>query len=190
MQAIDAYGEAELYDGIYAAAPRFNTQPNRLLVNAIKGRPSGVALDVATGQGRNAVYLATQGWKVTGFDVSKVGLRAAEQLANSRSVSIKTVHSSDEDFDFGQAQWDLITMIYAMEKRSIHRIRTALKPGGLVVIEAGHKSASGAPFEYESKELVKAFEGFRIVRYEEVTDIPDWSKGPIRLVRLIAEKPR
>lgn len=141
-------------------------------------------------QGRNAVYLATHGWNVTGFDVSDVGLRTAERLANSRSVKIKVVLSSDEDFDFGKARWDLIAMIYAIEKRSVHRIRTALKPGGLVVIEAGHKSASGAPFEYESKELLRIFEGFRILRYEETTDIPDWGKEPIRLVRLIAEKPR
>ncbi len=132
-----------------------------------------------------------QGWDVTGFDVSAVGLRMAEELAKSRSLRIKTVHASDEDFDFGDVQWDLIAMIYAIEKRSVHRIRAALRPGGLVVIEAGHKSASGAPFEYDSKELLRIFKGFRILRYEEATGVSDWGEGtPIRLVRLIAQRPR
>jgi SAM-dependent methyltransferase len=190
MAAIEAYGEAELYDRVYAEAPAFNTQPNRLLMDAIKDRRPGRALDIAMGQGRNSVYLASQGWDVTGFDVSEVGLRSAEQLAKSRAVKIRSVLSSDEDFDFGNAQWDLIAMIYAIEKRSVHRIGPALKAGGLVVIEAGHKSVSGATLEYESNELLRIFEGFRILRYEETIDVPDWGKEPIRLVRLIAEKPR
>jgi SAM-dependent methyltransferase len=189
LHAIEAYGEAEGYDDVYSKAATFNTQPNQLLVEAVKNRSPGRALDVAMGQGRNAVYLATQGWEVTGFDVSAIGIRAAEQLANSRSVRIAAIHSSDTDFDFGKERWDLIALIYAIEKRSVYRIRSALKPGGLVVIEAGHKSASGAPFEYDSDELLAIFKGFRTIRYEEPTDRSDWGDEPIRLVRLIAEKP-
>jgi hypothetical protein len=105
-------------------------------------------------------------------------------------VKVNALLASDEDFEFGEARWDLIAMIYVIEKRSVHQVRKALKPGGLVVVEAGHKSASGAPFEYESKELLNIFEGFRIIRYEEANGIPDWGKEPIRLVRLVAEKPR
>ncbi|MBC7924327.1 MAG: methyltransferase domain-containing protein, partial [Bryobacteraceae bacterium] len=190
LRSIDSYGEAELYDKIYADSPRFNTKPNKLLVSAVKDRPAGEALDVAMGQGRNSIFLAMQGWQVTGFDVAEAGLAKARQLAESGGVKIKTVLSSDEDFDFGQSRWDLIVAIYAMEKRSVHRIRNALKPGGMVVVEAGHKSASGAPFEYESNELLRIFKGFRILRHEEVTDLPDWGKGPIRIVRIVAEKPR
>lgn len=190
VQSIEAYGEAELYDEVYATAPTFNTEPNKLLADAVKGRKPGRALDVAMGQGRNSVFLAREGWDVTGFDVSEAGIRKAQQLAGLRSVKMTTVLASDEDFQFGEAQWDLITLIYVIEKRSVHRVRRALKPGGLVVIEAGHKSASGAPFEYESKELLRIFEGFRILRYEEPVSVPDWGKEPIRLVRLVAEKPR
>jgi hypothetical protein len=116
-------------------------------------------------------------------------LQTAQRQAKARGVTIQTVHSSDEDFDFGESRWDLIANLYAMEKRSVQRARIALKPGGLVVVEAGHKSASGAPFEYDSNELLRIFDGFRILKYEESVGIADWSKKPIRLVRLIAEKP-
>ena len=189
IEAIEAYDEAELYDEVYTAAPAFNTKPNRLLIDAVKGRRPGKALDIAMGQGRNSVYLASQGWDVTGFDVSVAGLKAARQAAQDRSLKITAVHSSDQDFDFGAERWDLIAMIYAIEKRSVLRVRTALKPGGIVVVEAGHKSVSGAPFEYESNELPRIFKGFRILRYHEVTEVSDWGHEPIRLVRFVAQKP-
>lgn len=189
IEAIEAYDEAELYDQVYKAAPAFNTKPNRLLVDAINGLRPGKALDVAMGQGRNSLYLAAHGWNVTGFDVSEAGLNAARQAAQARSLRITAVHSSDQDFDFGRERWDLIALIYAIEKRSVHRVRTALKPGGIIVVEAGHKSASGAPFEYDSGELPRVFEGYRILRNDEVTATPDWGKEPIRLVRFVAQKP-
>ena len=189
MRAIDSYGEAELYDGLYAGAPEFNTKPNELLVQAITGRRPGKALDVGMGQGRNSVFLAERGWSVNGFDVSQVGLRKARELAGSKGVKITTVFSSDEDFDFGRNRWNLIAIIYGIEKRSVVRARNALTPGGIIVVEAGHKSASGAPFEYASGELTKMFHGFRIIKYEEPLAVPDWTKEPIRLVRLVAEKP-
>jgi hypothetical protein len=47
LQAIEAYDEGVWYDKTYAAAPTFNTEPNRLLAEAVKGRPPGAALDVA-----------------------------------------------------------------------------------------------------------------------------------------------
>lgn len=188
MEAIESYGEAELYDGVYNSSPSFNTQPNRLLVEAVKGRSPGMALDAAMGQGRNSIFLASQGWHVTGFDVSKAGLDIAARLAESRAVDIKAIHSSDLDFEFGENKWDLIALIYLIESRSVHRVRKALKPGGIVVVEAGHRSVSDAPFEYDSNELLKLFAGFRILRYEETIDKPDWGDKPIRLVRLVAEK--
>jgi 2-polyprenyl-3-methyl-5-hydroxy-6-metoxy-1,4-benzoquinol methylase len=150
---------------------------------------AGQALDVGMGQGRNSIYLAAQRWEVTGLDVSETGLQKARQIAAHTGVSIQTVFSSDEDVDFGRNRWDLIAVIYGMEKRSVYRARDALKPGGIVVVEAGQISASSAPFEYESGELLKIFKGFHILKYEEQTALPDWSKNPIRLVRLVAEKP-
>ncbi len=185
MEAIEAYDEGSFYDEIYAKTPTFNTRPNQLLVDAVKGRRPGAALDIAMGQGRNSVYLASRGWTVTGFDASATGIA----IARRRSPNITAVQAYDGDFDFGVARWDLIALRYPMEKRSVHRITAALKPGGIVVIEVGRKDASGAPFEVESGELLRIFGGLHILRYEEVTGVADWSRKRIPLVRLIAEKP-
>jgi methylase of polypeptide subunit release factors len=63
--------------------------PTALLVDTVKGKKPGVALDVGMGQGRNAVYLASQGWDVTGMDISQAGLDAARaNRAGSSSTSI------------------------------------------------------------------------------------------------------
>ena len=190
LEAVEAYDEGAFYDAIYTNAPTFNTAPNRLLVESVKGRRPGLALDIAMGQGRNSLYLAGQGWTVTGFDVSATGLATAQRTARARSLTLTTVHAYDGDFDFGEARWDLIAMLYPMEKRSARRIASALKPGGLVVVEVGRKDASGAPFEVESGELLRIFNGFRVLRYEETIDVADWSGKRIPLVRLVAEKPR
>lgn len=142
------------------------------------------------GQGRNAIFLAREGWDVTGFDVAEVGLQKAREQAAALSVKIGAVHASDDEFDFGLERWDLIAIVYALEKRSVHRVRDALKPGGLVVVEAGHRETSGAPFEYDTNELLDIFRGFRILMYEDTSGTYDWGPETIRLVRLVAQKPR
>jgi SAM-dependent methyltransferase len=186
-----AHDEGTLYDKVYGGVPEFRTEPNRLLVEAVAPRTPGRALDVGMGQGRNALYLAAQGWTVTGFDVSAVGLARARAAATARGLIIDAVHASDEEFAFGHRQWDLIAILYALEKRSVFRVKEALRPGGLVVVEAAHRDASGADWEFESNELLRIFEGFTILKYEELVGAYDWAPGkPVRMVRLVAEKPR
>ena len=62
--------------------PTFNTEPNAFLVQIAKSRKPGTALDVGMGQGRNAIYLAQQGWTVTGFDPADQAVAAARDRAN------------------------------------------------------------------------------------------------------------
>lgn len=180
--------EGEFYDKIYEQGPRFNPQPNRLLVEASSLRPPGNALDVGMGQGRNAIYLAKKGWQVTGFDVSRVGLEQAKTEVRKLRLPLEAVLCGDEEFDFGREQWDMIAIIYALEKRSVRRAREALKQGGLLVVESGRKIGKGLPFEYDAGELRRVLKGFRIHRYEEVDDVADWDLKRVPLVRVIAER--
>jgi SAM-dependent methyltransferase len=192
MRLIVAYDEAELYDRVYAETPRFNTQPNQFLAEAIEGLKPGAALDAGMGQGRNAIHMARKGWTVTGFDVSRVGLRKAAEQAAAAGVTIETVRAADEEFDFGRERWDLIAIIHALEKRSVHRVRQALKPGGVVVVEAAHREPGGYAFGYESGELLKIFAGFRFLRYEERLAVHDFEEDRNKrswIVRLVAQKP-
>lgn len=189
IRLITAYDEAELYDAVYAKAPEFNTKPNQLLADAISGLKPGRALDVGMGMGRNALHLARAGWDVTGFDVSSVGVRHAEAAARAESLRLTALVAADEEFDFGTSQWDLIVLIYAIEKRSIRRGREALRPGGLLVVEAGINPDPAAAFGYAPGELLAMLDGFEIVRHEQLEGSYDWGPERIQLVRLVARKP-
>jgi len=188
LRIIEARDEATLYDPAYAGPPKFDTRPNALLVEAVANRKPGTALDVGMGQGRNALHLARKGWKVTGFDVASEGLAQAHKQAGIEGLTLETVHASDEEFNFGTNRWDLIAIIYPIEKRSVFRVARALKAGGLVVTECAHKDAGGAPFEYGDNELLNIFKGFLVLKYEDTVAMHDWARKPMRLVRLIAQK--
>jgi 2-polyprenyl-3-methyl-5-hydroxy-6-metoxy-1,4-benzoquinol methylase len=136
-----------MFDRIYSSdRPSFSQQPSTVLVEAIEGLTPGRALDVAMGQGRNALFLAQRGWTVTGFDVSDKGLAVAQANAKKAGVSVTTRRSTIEDFDYGDAQWDLIALIYvphsAHEGAAMTRLARALTPGGLLVSKASPPIAS------------------------------------------------
>jgi SAM-dependent methyltransferase len=190
------------FDRIYAdPVPHFNTQPNAFLVSVTADLKPGKALDVAMGQGRNAVFLAGKGWQVTGFDISGQGLEVAQEAAARAGVTITTVQSSYEKFDFGKDQWDLIVFSYAWVPLSdpalLERIHAALKPGGLVVIEHPAEDPLKPVAEREwppeptddVNTLAKAWvNGFRILRYEDTEDRCDWRNRKARVLRLLARK--
>ena len=174
--------------------PVFNTQPNRFLVETVKGRKPGKALDIGLGQGRNSLWLAQQGWDVTGVDISDQGIRIANEQAANLGVRIKTVLQPAEEFDFGKDQWDLVIGIFMHQIFSDQAgcIRSGLKPGGLVVVEGYHDDLSktlGRQLGYKTNELVRAFDGLRIIHYEDRTGPADWSGGREEpIVRFIARK--
>jgi SAM-dependent methyltransferase len=178
-----------------APDPTFNTNPNAFLVRMIQGRRPGTALDVGMGQGRNAIYLAQQGWTVTGFDPADKAVAAALADAQKAGVKLTTAIVGDEAFDFGQNRWDLIVLSYVGLRHLVDKVRNSLKPGGLVVIEAFHRDALeqgsiGSGVVFDTNELLKVFDGLRIVHYEDTTAPGDFglAKGETRVVRLAAQK--
>lgn len=172
-----------LWNKVYAGdKPIFSQEPNALLVQTVQSRPPGRAVDVGMGQGRNSVFLALNGWDVTGFDPSDEGVRAARANAQQLGVKLTTMISTDSDFDFGQERWDLILVTYVrnLTRADADRYWRALRPGGFVVYE--NAAAEG-------NEVLLAFSRFRIVRWEDIPDFPDWNRDrKIRIQKLVAEK--
>ena len=82
--------EAGDYYGAYApgAESVFNHNPNAFLVECVRNRKPGKALDVGMGSGRNALYLASHGWDVTGFDIADVGVVQARKKAKTLGVRL------------------------------------------------------------------------------------------------------
>jgi 2-polyprenyl-3-methyl-5-hydroxy-6-metoxy-1,4-benzoquinol methylase len=193
-----AQGGQSHFDALYRDRNQaaFTTEPNAFLVSAIKDIKPRKALDVATGQGRNAVYLATKGWDVTGFDISEEGLKAANENAAKAGVVITTLKARLEDFDYGTARWDLICFIYVptqltVDSKFIARIRTALKPGGLMLYTHKLRSLSPTVSLTESDKLnalLKAWSDLQVVFYEETIGTGEWFRFRGRILRLLARK--
>lgn len=90
----------------------YGTAPNEFLVKNAHHIPKGKVLSLAEGEGRNAVFLAQQGYSVTAVDASLVGLNKARKLAEKKGVIVEFIHASLADYDLGEKQWDGIVSIF------------------------------------------------------------------------------
>ena len=174
--------------------PMFNVAPNAFLVEMIKGVKPGRALDVGMGQGRNTIYLAQQGWESVGFDPADRAVAAAHEQAAKLGVKITTHVARAEDFAWGNAQWDLIVFSYVGARQSVDNVLTALRPGGMVIVEGFHRDATktatiGGGVVFDTNELLKMFAGLRVIRYEDTPAVADFGLADTRVVRLAAVKP-
>jgi SAM-dependent methyltransferase len=136
----------------------YGTEPNDFLRQQapLWFKVGQAVLSLAEGEGRNAVWLAQQGLRVTGVDGSKVGLAKAQALAAERGVSIHTVCADLTDWDPGEAVWDGVVSIWAHlpsapRRKLFGRVVRSLKPGGVLVLEHYHPRQlllnSGGPKE-------------------------------------------
>ncbi len=186
--------EAERWDEVYAHEPElYTTKPNALLVEVAERLSPGRALDIGVGQGRNARYLAGRGWQVTGVDVSAEGVR---QTAAAGGVTV--VRQAVEEFEMGEAEWDLILGMYVhgVLLRASGRIVAALKPGGLLVVEGFHRDVmklgigglTGGLLGYQTNALLRHFTALRVERYQDCTALADWRQIEAPIVRMVARK--
>ncbi|MCC6265183.1 MAG: methyltransferase domain-containing protein [Bryobacterales bacterium] len=178
--------------------------PTPLLMEAVKGITPGASLDVCMGEGRNSVFLASLGWKATGFDVSDIAVANALVKAKKAGVRIEAIRSGYQEFDFGHEKWDLVVMTYAYfpirDRKYVGRLIASMRQGGLLVFQygvvnrgadrTGDASLIGVP---EAGELKQIFRALRILHYEEKEELSDWQVGQGgrkgQSVKMLAQKP-
>jgi SAM-dependent methyltransferase len=123
----------------------WSAQPNRFLVAETASLAPGRALDLATGEGRNAVWLAEHGWHVTGVDFSAAGLEKARQLAAARGVEAEWMQADLRDYRPQPRAFDLVIAFYLQlpeaERRPIlRRAATTVAAGGALLVVAHDRS--------------------------------------------------
>src|SRR5687768_6279671 len=105
--------DSDAWDERYAGTELvWTAEPNRFLAAEVGGLTPGRALDVACGEGRNAVWLASLGWTVTGVDFSPVGLDKARRLAQERGVSVEWVTADVTTYEPPAGAFDLVVVLY------------------------------------------------------------------------------
>jgi SAM-dependent methyltransferase len=150
------------------------------------------------GQGRNALFLAREGWEVTGFDLADKAVAYAMKEAEKEGLRLTTKIESFETFDYGAEKWDLITWLYGgclNIDQIAGTLKKALKPGGLFVFEFFHRDAGigmGRPnFGCEANAVRELFEnegGFEVLLYEEKEGIADYGMDAQKLIYMVLAK--
>lgn len=114
----------------------WSAEPNQFLPPAVEGLEPGRALDLAAGEGRNAIWLALQGWSATAVDFSPVGLKKGQEIAGHNGVSLDWVVADVTSYS-PRGTFDFIVVFYVhlpseAFSRMMEIARNALAPGGKI----------------------------------------------------------
>jgi SAM-dependent methyltransferase len=165
--------------------------PNRFLVAEVAELPPGRALDLACGEGRNAVWLAERGWAVVGVDFADMALAKARQLAAERGVDVELVDADLLEYVPQPLGYDLVCVLYlqlpAHERRTVlERAAAAVAPGGTLLLvahdlenlEHGHGGPSDPRLLFGAEEVAGELPGLKLVKAERVQRPVDGAERP------------
>jgi SAM-dependent methyltransferase len=155
--------------------PDLNQGSNTILKKYLRILPKGRALDLAAGEGRNALFLAENGFEAEAVDVSPVAITRVRKSAKVRGVKVKAVVADLDTFRIPPGHYDVILNFYFLDRHLIPRIKKGLKKGGMVVFETytaeQKKLGTGGPgqdkYVLKPNELLRLFRGFHVLFYRE-----------------------
>ena len=168
--------DREKWNSRYATASGPD-KPSQLLVDLFQAPAwtiqAGCALDIATGNGRNALFLAARGFDVEAIDVSPVALATARNRADKQKLRVSWREADLEAIVLPHARYDLILNFDYLQRSLIPQLKLALKTGGLIMFETylidqrafGHPS--NPAYLLDHNELLEKFRDFRVLLYRE-----------------------
>ena len=182
----DRYATTELIWG---------AEPNQFLVREVADLTPGKALDLATGEGRNAIWLAKRGWAVTGVDFSAVALGKAREIAADVGVAAEWVDADVIDYEPEPAAFDLVTILYLhLERPERRRVwaaaSRAVAPGGTLLI-VGHDLDNltrgyGGPQDparlWVAAEAVEELVGLEVEQAGQVVRVVETDTGTVEAI--------
>jgi SAM-dependent methyltransferase len=165
-------------EGSYSRDP----DPSPILRHYVDTFPDGRALDVATGTGRNAVFLAEQGYEVDAIDQSREGLQIARRNASNRGVGADCnwIQADATEYGYPAGEYDVITISFFRTLDRLPDIKAALAPDGVLFYH--HHLRSSDPvdvgpstdrYRFASNELLHACLDLTVLYYEESTEPSD-----------------
>lgn len=184
MSSISNSSDRERWNQKYREAPESWMEPDSFLLRAFPEfiRPlspvTGRALDLAGGAGRNAIWLAKQGWEVTLIDISEIGIEQARQKAGPFASHIHFVLDDLTGFRASQTQFgegfDLVMAFFYLDRNIFPEIVKAIRPGGLLVyktVTLEQMNLPGGPKDparmLAPGELLHLAEGLKVLHYRE-----------------------
>ena len=200
----------EMWDARYGKEEfAYGEAPNNYLKEQINKLAPGEILFPAEGEGRNAVYAATQGWEASAFDLSNEGYKKAISLCMKYQVTIDYKIGNFSQLEYEQETFDTIALVYAhfpeKLRREYHKkLAKYLKPGGTIILEGFSKTnlelrqqqeASNGPKDLKmlfTKEIIRQdFEDFDILELDEKViklDEGPFHQGQASVIRFVGKK--
>jgi tellurite methyltransferase len=165
-------------------------EPAHFLVENIELLPKGRALDLAMGNGRNAIYLAKAGFEVEGIDISPEAISAALESAEEAGIRIEAqVADLEKAFHLKGGAYDVIICFNYLQRSLIPEMKKGLRHGGMIVYEtyivdqAQFGKPTNPDYLLKHNELLDMFRDLRCLRYREGV-----FKGPRAIASIIAQK--
>jgi SAM-dependent methyltransferase len=181
----------------------WSSEPNRFLVEEVRDLAPGRALDLACGEGRNAIWLAARGWEVTGVDFSGVALRKAREAAGAAGVRLRLIEADLADYEPAPESADLVTLLYLqvpepLRTLVLRRAAAALAPGGMLLLVAhdlenlarGHGGPKSPAVLSTPESVVAALEGLTIARAERVRRPVSTDEGEVDAIDTLVRASR
>lgn len=174
--------DAQAWDRRYADSELvWSAAPNRFFAAEVADLPPGTALDLGAGEGRNALWLADQGWEVTAVDFSAVAIDKARAIAESRGLPVGWVVADVSEYTPDAGSFDLVALAYLHLQPALHHhvlrgAAAALAPGGTLLV-IGHDRSNitqgvGGPQDpsvlFTPDEVATDLQHLEVVRAERV----------------------
>jgi SAM-dependent methyltransferase len=184
--------DSDAWDARYAATELlWSAEPSRFLVAQVSDLAPGRALDVACGEGRNAIWLAEHGWEVTGVDFSPVALDKARRLADGRGVTVRWLLADAVTDALEPAAFDLVAVFYLQlpseqRRAAFAAAARAVAPGGTLLV-VGHDTTNltngwGGPRDatvlYSPDDVAADIDYLEVVKAERVERPVLTEEGP------------
>ena len=178
-------------DGSY----RGRTYPTALLEQWLPESNGARALDVACGNGRNGLFLASAGYRVDAVDISPFALETARKIADERRLTIQWIEADLDAFVPKMSRYEVIVVARYMNRKLMPRLSAGLRPGGMLIFEHHIRTdrAVNGPrdpgFRLDPNELLRQFLDLQVRFYQEaINEDPDGRT--MALAQLVGIKPR
>jgi tellurite methyltransferase len=168
---MEIQGWDERYRSAGRRAEDLDAAPTPLLVESAKQLAPGNALDLACGSGRNALWLAKQGWSVTAVDGSPVAMEILRSRASERGFTVNTRVADLEksEYRIQPSHWNLIAICYYLQRDLFEPAKQGVVPGGILISIVHITEPGEEPTAHRLRpgELERYFQGWEILHRRE-----------------------
>jgi tellurite methyltransferase len=188
---VDISGWNQRYRSKERAGEDLQTEPTELVAQTVRSLSPGRALDLACGTGRNALWLAQEGWDVTAVDGAGAAIESLKERARAGNVNVKAVVADlqKSEYTIAPSSWDLIIICYYLQRDLIEPAKNGVRPGGvlLLIVHITEGDEQPTASRLRPGELVRYFSNWELLHsYEGKPNDPAHRRA---VAEIVARRP-